>query len=602
MPRVLTRKRSANARKRNVGNRSSNKRVEVKNERQVSIETSVDHKSNVKTRRKCVEVDNGLSPKRLRKQRFGHEMYGKDCSESSDKNENIENDLDAHESLHSAKSLLAIGSIGCDLCDKKFDNKQKLCRHLKSVHKMDKLIASRLPFPELVESDSGADSEGRIQCGKCCFRTDSEALMILHSINHNVLIIDHINGAIKSRLKCPTCDQWFTKSLLQKHVYIHTSEKPYKCDECLEEFTTSSHLTNHQMKHNPTMDSLITCSICGTAFKTKKSFQKHQMIHKTDRKRSHLCDVCGIGFYDKESLKSHTFRIHLPKNVRKFKCDFSGCRYSCLYQHQMVEHQKVHSDDKPWVCDQCDYTAKSKWTFKKHYRKHTKEKPFQCPHCEYASSLSSNLRRHVRIHTGSKPFKCPYCNYRCNNHENLRKHVLNTRKHKGLYLYNCMHCVFATNVFSDLRQHMEQIHKDIYTIEQIDRMISSIYHKQEDNTTVVPITHSTEPQTDASSEKTTNRKSKKMKTESKDTMDAIERHTNCSSEVIIANDFDELKFETQNDDSDVNKSIVIGKSMAQNNSEMIIIDSNVLEAQEVCVTDRLVPQNNTHFLITVCKK
>ena len=339
-----------------------------------------------------------------------------------------------------------------------------------------------LPFPELVESNCSCD--GPIKCGKCRFRTDSEAEIILHSINHTFYLD---STKIGSKIKCPTCDQPFPVKNIKRHVYIHTSEKPFKCKTCFIEFTGQKTFKNHEISHKNiskrTADQMqsVTCDLCSASFSSSARLRKHSLIHSEDRPKNHSCDICGDNFYDKETLKTHVIRLHEPKDSRRFRCEFEGCRYTTLYNHQLLEHQKVHSDDKPFVCDQCQYSAKSKWTFKKHYRKHTLEKPFKCQICEYAASLSSNLTRHMRIHTGSKPFKCPYCDYSCNNHENLRKHVLSTKKHAGLFLYKCQHCLFHTNVFSELRQHTEEKHKDIYTIEEIDRMISSIYHKNEDN-------------------------------------------------------------------------------------------------------------------------
>ncbi|CAG2107080.1 unnamed protein product [Medioppia subpectinata] len=571
MRKVSQNKRSLNAKKRNDDNKSG---VEVDAE-DVTNDGSVDHKLTVSIRQRYHQKtvrkvsrddhsDSDLSPKRLRKQKFGQQLYAKDCHRLSHNNDNH---LDSRQTQ----------GIVCNICDQTFDTKEQLKTHIVSFahHQTDPLM----PFPELVESD--IPLEGRIKCGKCRFRTHSEALMILHSINHNADTSKPSNAGQSLRLKCPTCDQSFTKALLRKHVYIHTSEKPFKCNECLQEFTTSSLLGVHLLKHNLRSDLLIICETCCATFKSRKGLQKHYLIHETDRKKSHFCDVCGDGFFDKESLKSHTIRKHLPKTERKFKCDFDGCRYSCLYQHQMLEHQKVHSDDKPWVCDQCDYTAKSKWTFRKHYRKHTKEKPFLCTECDYASSLSSNLTRHLRIHTGSKPFKCPYCAYQCNNHENLRKHVLNTRKHKGLYLYKCPHCQFATNVFTELRQHMEQNHNDIYTIEQIDQMISSIYHKHEDVTKVVPNPDSSSQQ--SSARKTPNKKRRKPK------VNSVNKQTESCDEIT--------QNETQNvlEDNRTINALIVGKNNMQNTSEIVIIDSNVLEAQEVCVSG----QNNTHIFITI---
>ena len=46
---------------------------------------------------------------------------------------------------------------------------------------------------------------------------------------------------------------------------------------------------------------------------------------------------------------------------------------------------------------------------------HKEERPFKCDDCDYSSSQKSNLRKHIMTHTGEKPFKCDDCGYSSSN-------------------------------------------------------------------------------------------------------------------------------------------------------------------------------------------
>ncbi|KAK5605846.1 hypothetical protein CRENBAI_004981 [Crenichthys baileyi] len=54
---------------------------------------------------------------------------------------------------------------------------------------------------------------------------------------------------------------------------------------------------------------------------------------------------------------------------------------------------------KPYSCDQCGATLKTKTDLKRHQRIHTGERPYSCDQCEAAFNTSNHLQRHKRIHT-----------------------------------------------------------------------------------------------------------------------------------------------------------------------------------------------------------
>lgn len=76
----------------------------------------------------------------------------------------------------------------------------------------------------------------------------------------------------------------------------------------------------------------------------------------------HACTICGRTYSHKKNLLSHQ-RRHNGQAFRCFEkdCDFVGASLSHL-----LLHQAVHSDDRPFPCDQCDAKFKYEKDLKRH--------------------------------------------------------------------------------------------------------------------------------------------------------------------------------------------------------------------------------------------
>lgn len=58
----------------------------------------------------------------------------------------------------------------------------------------------------------------------------------------------------------------------------------------------------------------------------------------------------------RNTLQQH-MKVHTGKD---FKCQYEGCIFACRSQAELRNHQQVHSDRRPYHCDTCSYSAKTK--------------------------------------------------------------------------------------------------------------------------------------------------------------------------------------------------------------------------------------------------
>jgi hypothetical protein len=246
----------------------------------------------------------------------------------------------------------------CLVCFKLF---RAVTHHLKSAHPAE-------------YGQSGANLYGKIKvpCKFCDFHPSTVQSLIMH--------IKSIH--LKTKVKCPKCDEMIVENYLYEHnLYMHPVEVyQWKCESCAE------------------------------TFKHQKGLEKHL---KTE---THLSKLKAI-----EWNQTHDLFILNKSTIAKLKIQL---KENYLIQEVInLPTNDINLDtSKPHKCIVCDKSFTRKDILSRHILTHSENKPHECELCESSFGRRDHLTRHVRDIHDITYVDCQFCHQQIRDREYSGRH------------------------------------------------------------------------------------------------------------------------------------------------------------------------------------